>query len=103
MLDGFRYHWVKLSKIPPAFCEVEALLKIDEKDVKALVVSGLVAFQAYFGQHLRAGVIDKDGNSVSESEVDSGSEDGPPSNGLDSVQPVSGWWLVEKVAREERN
>ena len=100
MLDGVRYHWLKQSKIPPAFGEVQVSLKANEKELKTLLIAGLVAFQAYFGGHLRTGLIDKDGASSSESDDDSGFEDGPPGNGLDSVQPVCGWWLVENVAEE---
>lgn len=91
-LDSVRYRYLAHSKIPPAFGEVEVVLK-DEfgGEVDTLLIAGLVAFQAYSGKHLRCGSNQEDGV-----EIDDG---GRQSLGHDTVQPVCGWWLVEKKAR----
>ena len=76
VLDGMTYHEVKSTKVPAAFTSVP--VKIDDNGdmVPAIFVAGLVGIRWS----------NSEGNSKS---------------GLDTISPVSGWWMFEKLGNED--
>jgi hypothetical protein len=67
--DGVEYHRVNTKDIPPAYAEVDVKLMDNGAEFDTVMVAGLVGMEV------------------------SGSQEGSH----DTVQPVAGWWLFEKV------
>ena len=75
VLEGARFHRVDTGDIPPAYAEVDVLLDDNGQEFKTLMVAGLV------------------GMAVTDSEVKRPDHSGKN----DTIQPVSGWWIFDKI------
>ena len=104
-LDGTLYHRVDMRSIPSGFASVP--VKVDDNGVEydTIMVAGSVGIQVTSsGQivdvYVRPHHWARGSNGKMEPQYSVPvPQTGPP--GLDSLQPVSGWWMYEKVGDEE--
>ena len=78
VLDGARYHRIDTNDVPPGYSSVPVLIDDNGEKVPAMMIAGSVGIGlSSSGQQCEKGDI-----------------------GLDSVQPVLGWWMLEKKSQD---
>lgn len=75
-LDGVAFHKVEIDDIPAGYASVPVKLDDNGKEYDTMMLAGMVGIQASSSGHLLGGASE---------------------TGLDSIQPVSGWWMYEKT------
>lgn len=75
-LDGVAFHRVETDDIPAGYASVPVKLNDNGKEYDTMMLAGMVGIQASSSGQLLEGASE---------------------TGLDSIQPVSGWWMYEKT------
>ncbi|KAF4626846.1 hypothetical protein G7Y89_g11311 [Cudoniella acicularis] len=80
-LDDVRYHKIESDEVPPGWASVPVKLDDNDNITRCVLVAGLV------------------GMKVTSSGKDLHEKDGV--TGLDTISPISGWWMYETKSAEE--
>ena len=104
VLDGATYHRVDASKVPPGYSSVPVLIDEYGKHVPAMMVAGSVGIGCTSsGQQIEQGGMRSSRGGRGGTRGGRGGMSGMNSDGtgLDTVQPVAGWWMFERKESQE--
>ncbi|OKL56803.1 hypothetical protein UA08_07778 [Talaromyces atroroseus] len=101
-LDDALSRRVDIRDVPSGFASVPVTVNDNGEVYDTMMLAGLVGIQASSsGAVLDQGRDHLDSDNYGHQHLDSQPESGPDEEtGLDSIQPLSGWWMYEKQHRE---
>ena len=84
VLEGLKYHFIETDDIPPGFASVPVVLDDNGEKHDTTMLAGSIGLEAR-----------RSGNPADEFNGQDAGQPGKQDSGLNTVQPVSGWFMYE--------